>query len=156
MNRRFLLATPALLALGACGTNANPKTQLQTIAGLATAGIDAVSASVLTKPDLAPDKVAKIMEAQASADAANAAIQKSATTDAANAQALAVAIQIAKAVLLGFVPAGSDAAMALAAAFALVPTLLAAAGVTATPMARLKPEMSPEEAIQRLHRYTGK
>lgn len=160
MNRRTLLSAIPALALAACQPGASTQTQLQTIAGLATAGVDAVAASVLSTPGLAATTAAKITAAQATVDAANAAIQKAPTTLPSNAQALALAIQVAKPLLLGAVQPGSDAAIGINAAFALVPTILAAAGVPVPPQtAAMAPgtvAMTADQATAFLHQWTGK
>ena len=161
IQRRTLLATTPALLLVACQQGTSTKTQLQTIAGLATAGIDAVGASVLATPGLAADTASKINAAVATVNSANAVIQGATATVGANAQQIVSAIRMAAPLLLANVNASSNEAIAINAAVALLPTILAAAGAPApaptAAMAHGAPvAMKAEDATRFLHSYTGK
>lgn len=125
------------IALAACQTGTNARTQLQTDSALVTAGVAAVAASVLATPSLAPDTAAKIGNAVATVNAANQVIQGATQTTGTNAQALVVAIKMAAPMILAMLNPTSAEAIAINAALSLLPTIMTAAGVPATPMAAM-------------------
>ena len=152
MNRRSVLAS--VLALAAC-TGVPTETQVQTTAALVTAGVDAVAASVLATPGLASTTATEINSAVATVNAANQTIQQATTTVPTDAQAIVSAVKIAAPMLLAQLDPKSKSpeAMAANAAMALLPTILAAAGVAS---ASGKPTMDPAQATLILKGYTGK
>lgn len=160
MNRRSAIASLfAIGALAGCQTGANPQTQLQTTSALVTAGVAAVAASVLATPHLAPDTAAKINQAVATVNAANQVIQGATATTGTAAQQIAAAVKYAAPILLAMLSPQSAEAIALNAALALLPTILAAAGVPPAPAAALAPTgktMDPAQAVLILKGYTGK
>ena len=153
IRRRILLAAP--LAMAACQSAVPPLTQLQTTSALVTAGVSAVAASVLSTPNLAPATSDKIKAALATVNAANQAIQGATVTTASNAQEIVAAVKIAVPLLLARLDPQSPEAIALNAAMALLPTVLAAAGVTAT-SAGPAAGMDPVRARLILQGYVGK
>lgn len=156
MNRRTILTALPALALIACQPGATPQTQLQTTAALVTAGVAAVAISVLATPNLAPDTAAKINSAVASVNAANGVIQGATATPGTAAQQIVVAVRLAAPLLLGVLNASSPEAIAIQAALALLPTILAAAGVPPVQAMAGPAGMEPAEAALILKGYTRK
>src|SRR5579859_1868440 len=159
MNRRTLLASSAFLVLVGCQNGTTPQTQLKANAALVTAGVAAVAASVLATPNLAPNTAAKINGALATVVAANNVIQQATVMPTGNApQQLVVAIKVAAPILLAMLVPTSSEAIALNAALALLPTILALAGVPPAPAATMaaKKMMDPAQAVLILRGYTNK
>jgi hypothetical protein len=156
MLRRTALAVSAIALLAGCGVTATPtQTQLQTTAALVAAGVDAVAASVLATPNLSATTAAQINGAVTTVNAANQVIQQATTAAPTSAQQIVAAVKIAAPLLLATLNASSPEAVAINAALALLPTILAAAGVAAAAPAPGK-TMDPAEAMLVLKGYTGK
>jgi len=158
MNRRSALASVSLLALtlAGCQPGATPQQQLQADAALVTAGVAAVAVSVEATPNLDPATKTKIDNALATVVAANGIIQQSTAVPGTAAQQLIAAIRVAAPILLGLLNPASAEAIAINAALALLPTILAAAGVTVAPAPAAKLTMNPATARMVLNKYVHK
>lgn len=140
MNRRtFLLSA---LALTSC--QSSPQTPLTTDATLVAGGSAAVRAVLDAQPGLPAADLAAIDTADDVVQTANKVLQANAS--AGNAQALVASVRALAPVALRLLPVGATERAYVNAAVALLPTILALAGVAGGTAERHAGVMSAEEA----------
>lgn len=146
MNRRNLFATIAALPLlGMAGQCTLTPSQLQTDADLVRFGVD-LFAPALKQAD--PSAAALIDRSVAAVDAADVALRSATGADARTAvQRLVDGSQAIAPVGIALLRAGSAEQLAATAALALLPAILAAAGIaSAQTMRAVRPVMDVETA----------
>jgi hypothetical protein len=145
MNRRTLLratvAVPALAALAACGASLSQVTSdVQTIAS----GLAGIMPQISSIPGIAASSVAKLSGYLADLKSLASQVAANATPSATTIQQVASDVQAFADLALPLIPGGAVYVVAINAALALLPGLLAAVGVSAGSLEA--PEMTPAQA----------
>lgn len=139
---RFLLAAP--IALIACSLT---PTQLASDVQLIETGVEIIAPVLLAKQGISAVDAATINKDLSTIASAGDAIVKATTTDAAlSARTFVAAVQSLEPIAQTYLPAGSQEAVAVQAAVALLPIVLQAAGVSPGVMAARVQTMPPAEA----------
>ncbi len=144
MRRRSVLLSAVPAALAGCSLMPRTPAEAATDVQLIAAGVAAVAQDVAKAPNVPQATLVRVQADALTVSQAAAKVAQASAISATLAQQIAAAVQEIAALVLPLFPATAPFVPLINAALSLLPTILAAAGVTGAPAAH--PVYTPAEA----------